>query len=457
MRISRRNLSLLVEHLLVEGMSYEEVKKGAPKKILKLYKSYMWKAINEKVDWPDDPPGPVLSVLGYINSVHNINAYEISDIIEDSNLFKTIKTLEEIFSKLTSKIIILGNTIPYDVIGQGENEESREVNRGQILSWLLKRSKEDFANNTAASLYTDFKFITGDRGTQYDVATAQVIKSPITARIFCCIEAMTRSIEEITNNTRRHGSELKYIAFDGTFGLEALLDNYTWPNDIELFFQYRHVFPENKRQLNDFSSYSEIAKFINSMGEKIEAEMERLRNRNDDIINFDATKKGIKFFRGSLFGNDSNELKINPQTQYYTKPDAEGIVVAQILNRAGANRLCRNTPEEKCDWCTGAMTDYNYFKQYSEEGPIFYVEIGGERFQIHFVSKQYMDVSDNYITEPKKEKVLMTLFRELAKEFGDLDKLDKNFISPVAVAISNKYVGSKQLLDKYGYMGPPKN
>lgn len=50
MRISRRNLSLLVEHLLVEGMSYEEVKKGAPKKILKLYKSYMWKAINEKVD-----------------------------------------------------------------------------------------------------------------------------------------------------------------------------------------------------------------------------------------------------------------------------------------------------------------------------------------------------------------------------------------------------------------------
>ena len=104
MRISRRNLSLLVEHLLVEGMSYEEVKKGAPKKILKLYKSYMWKAINEKVDWPDDPPAPVLQVLEYVNEVHNIDAYEISDIIEDSNLFKTLNEFSSFFFFVVSVV-----------------------------------------------------------------------------------------------------------------------------------------------------------------------------------------------------------------------------------------------------------------------------------------------------------------------------------------------------------------
>lgn len=51
-------------------------------------------------------------------------------------------------------------------------------------------------------------------------------------------------------------------------------------------------------------------------------------------------------------------------------------------------------------WCTAATKGFNYFTQYSQEGPLYILlpkhpTHNGEKYQIHFESEQFMDESDD--------------------------------------------------------------
>jgi len=467
MRISRRNLSLLVESLLTEGMSYSEVEKGAVKKILKMYRSFIWKCFHEPLEaagtLDNMRPEPIDALRSFLISKHDF------DISKDMEAAYTNPTVKEALQKLAllfisniPDIVESDRLTPRDLIGRGEDERIRDVNRGKVLSWALKTAKQDMTNNTAMSLYDDY--MNAPIG---DWSQLKVITSPITWRIFVILDSMSRSIlhaSRYKRNLPRKISDIRML---------RRMDN--WTNDVELFFQYRHLLPDNAQEIADYRGHVEISQAISEIRNAIDREKEGNESEISLTIRQKesrAAKAGLNFYRGSLYANNppgSAYLKTrNPNTGYYTKPDASGVVVANILNREAAKLVGSNRPaprgedegeswpsKEPCDWCTAGNTEYDYYGQYAERGDLFYVEVGGKRYQVHFATGQFMDVTDNELHGEEFKKVLDVLFDALAQEFGGFNEMNDEGAYTAALKIAEKYSGSDTALDAVGLLGAP--
>lgn len=463
MRISRRNLSLLVESLLTEGMSYDEIEKGAAKKILKLYRSFIWKCFHDSYKSEGTLgyfiPAPIDALGAFFKKQHG---FDIKDDIRAAYakpvVQEALEELELIFLRNIKSIVDDQRLVPYDLIGRGEDERIRSVNRGKVLSWCLQRAKEDIANNTAESLFDDFADCPLNNW-----KNLKIITSPITLRIFIVLDEIGETILKANRYKKELPVKISYPR------LLRRMDD--WPNDVELFFQYRHLLPDDRQEISDYRSHVEINQVINSIRDAITAEKEEeelkatLTQRQETSRN---AKAGLLFYRGGLYAADNVPyLKTrNPNTGYYTNPDSEGIVVANELNRDAAKLVGSDRPEprreeenwpskEPCDWCTAGNTDYDYYDYYKKQGDLFYVEIQGKRYQIHFASGQLMDVTDNPINLLEKEKVLDVLFNALAQEFGGFSEMNSQGVYPAALKIRDKYKGTAHWLNELGYLGPP--
>lgn len=463
MRISRRNLSLLVESLLTEGMFYDEIEKGAAKKILKMYRSFIWKCFHDSYKAEGTLgyfiPSPIDALDAFFKKQHG---FDIKDDMKAAYarpiVQEALEEIELIFLRNIKSILDDSRLVPYDLIGRGEDERIRSVNRGKVLSWCLQRAKKDIANNTAESLFDDFADCPLNNW-----KNLKIITSPITLRIFMVLDEIGETILKANRYKKELPVKISYPR------LLRRMDD--WPNDVELFFQYRHLLPNDRQEISDYRSHVEINQVINSIRDAITAEKEEeelkatLTHRQETSKE---AKKGLLFYRGGLYAADNEPyLKTrNPNTGYYTNPDSEGIVVANELNREAAKLVGSDRPEPKregenwpgrepCDWCTAGNTDHDYYAQYKTDGDLFYVEIQGKRYQIHFATGQYMNVTDNPIYGEEYVKVLTVLFNELAKEFGGFDEMDTRGVYTTARKIRDKYRGSAGALDACGLLGAP--
>ena len=440
MRISRRNLSLLIESLLTENLNREEVAKTVPKKIRKMVTSILYKATHPaRLDGAEYAIfDEVLTAMEEQYMSKTGKRYEDIDY-DDADWKEEVGKIADIISETFSGSFPYSTAyMPHDVIGVGETDQDIEKNRGVFLNWVLNRAKQDVAQYSAKELAQ-----LHDKYT-YTVQNSYELRSPLTPRLLDVFDALGYLLYD--NKNKYPGPLTPRMAKIDQIG--------QWTPDIEHYFLYRHLFPPELRNLNAFESYKKLSDYLYSMEEVIRLEKERRQNKLDN----EKVQDGAKFFRGSWNMSDGPGalgLDPNSQTQYYTKPDSEGIVVAQILNRPAAIKLCRDIPEEVCKWCTGSTYEHDYFAQYAEQGPLFYVEINGKRYQLHFATGQYMDVHDLSIRDEELEKVLTVLFDELAEEFGGFDEMDSNGAYLAALKIRDKYRGSAAALDAVGLLGAP--
>ena len=452
MRISRRNLSLLIESLLTENLNREEVAKTVPKKIRKMVTSILYKATHPaRLDGSEYAIfDEVLTAMEDQYMSKTGKRYEDIDY-DDADWKEEVGKIADIISKTFSGSFPYSTAyMPHDVIGVGETDQDIEKNRGVILNWVLNRAKQDVAQYSAKELAQ-----LHDKYT-YTVQNSYELRSPLTPRLLDVFDTLGYMLYDNKN---------KYI--DPLTPRMSKIDQIgQWPAEIEHYFLYRHLFPPELRNLNAFESYKKLSDYLYSMEEVIsEYKAKAAKKHLDNAI------EGAKFLRGS-WSRDGGQLKPNPKTGYYTQPDGEGVVVAQIMNEPAAIAFCRDRPGahpkggEHCRLCTGATVDADYYEMYSRAGPLFYVEVDGERYQIHFASGQYRDVHDAQTRGPVRETVVMTLVRELAKEFGNLDDFDEDYVSPVGKILANQHPlrpdkgqvygpSLEELLDNYGFMGPP--
>ena len=465
MRISKRNLKLLVENLLTEGMTYSEVEKGAVKKILKLYRSFIWKCFHEPLRAPDSLddflPAPIDSLRRFLIGKHALDiGKDMKAEYTNLTVKEALQNLELLFISKIPDIVSETRLTPVDLIGRGEDERIRDVNRGKVLSWALKTAKQDMANNDALSLYDDFADMPIG-----DWSQLSVITSPITWRIFVVLDQINDAILSASRYKRSLPKRISYPRMLRRMG--------NWTNDVELFFQYRHLLPDDRQEITDYRGHLEISQAISEIRDAIDREKEGDASEMSLTLRQSESKEakaGLSFYRGGLYKDNSTSaayLKTrNHNTGYYTDPDGEGIVVAKVLNKEGAKLVGSNRPapkregenwpsKEPCDWCTAANTEHDYYGQYAKMGDIFYVEIGGKRYQIHFATGQYMDVTDNEIHGEEFDKVFTVLFDELAKEFGGFNEMDSTGAYPAALKIRDKYRGSAAALDAVGLLGAP--
>ena len=471
MRISRRNLSLLVESLLVEGISYQDLRPGKEKKILKIYKSIVFSLSRSLSSAPREG-----LLGGTIDSM--VFNYLLKTAPEEQVPLLRRKTLDGdysfidyespawkeeekrillVFASAAQTLTAMGTLIPSDARGPGETYKDEEVNRGMILTWLVKKSVEDFAKFSKESaegirMYNVEQFEPlYDKHHVKSLATDDEIQSPLTIVIL-------NSLEVLSEDMKKGYDKIQRQRYDGKTGhylsaRDLNINTGRWIPDVEKFYMFRHLLPPEKKQLNSFRSYKDLHETLEAAEPAIASYKEKKAAK--ELVA--AVQSGAKFFRGGWSLDEEGRLTPNPKTEYYTKPDDEGIVVAEELNREAAIAFCRDKPQgrEHCDWCTGATVDTNYYEQYSSQGPLFYVEVRGKRFQIHFASGQYKDVHDSEIQGDEYEKVLTVLFDELSKEFGGFNEMDSNGAYLAALKIRDKYRGSAAALDAVGLLGAP--
>lgn len=472
MKISRRNLSLLVESLLAEGMSYQDLRPGKEKKILKIYKSIVFSLSRSLSSALRE------GLLGGIIDSMVFN-YLLKTVPEEQVLLLRRKTLDGdysfidyespawkeeekrillILASATQPLTTMSTLIPSDARGPGETQKDEEVNRGMILNWLVKKSAEDFAKFSKESAEGIRMYNVEQFEPLYDkhfhvksLATDDEIQSPLTIVILNSLEVLSEDMKKGYDKIQRQ----RYDGKTGHYLSTRDLNIHTgrWISDVEKFYMFRHLLPAEKRQLNSFRSYKDLHETLEAAEPAI-AEYKKKKAAKDLSK---AIQGGAKFFRGWWNLDEEGRLTPNPETEYYTKPDDEGIVVAEELNREAAIAFCRDKPQgrEHCAWCTGVAGDTNHYKQYASQGPLFYVEIRGKRYQLHFASGQFMDVNDSPIYGRDFDKVMTVLFNELAKEFGGLDEMNSEGVYPAALKIRDKYKGSEYALDRLGYLGPP--
>lgn len=472
MRISRRNLSLLVESLLVEGMSYQDLRPGKEKKILKIYKSIVFSlsrslssatregllggtidsmVFNYLLKTAPKEQVPLLR-RKTLDGDYSFIDYESPAWKEEE------KRILLVFASATQPLTAMGTLIPSDARGPGESYKDEEVNRGIILTWLVKKSVEDFAKFSKESAEGIHMYNVEQFEPLYDkhyhvksLATDDEIQSPLTIVILNSLIVLSEDMEKGYDKIQRQ-------RYDGKTGhylsaRDLNINTGRWIPDVEKFYMFRHLLPPEKKQLNSFRSYKDLHETL----EAAEPAIAEYKKKKAGKELAGAVEGGAKFFRGGWNLDDEGRLVPNPQTEYYTKPDNEGIVVAEEMNREAAIAFCRDKPQgrEHCEWCTGATVDTNYYEQYASQGPLFYVEIRGKRYQLHFASGQFMDVKDNHISGDVYQEVLTVLFNELAKEFGGFNEMDSNGAYPAAFQILQKYQGSKAALDVVGLLGAP--
>jgi len=472
MRISRRNLSLLVESLLTEGMSYQDLRPGKEKKILKIYKSIVFSLSRSLSSTTREGllGGTIDSMVkGYLGKVapeeqvpvllQRMLDGDYSFIDYESPAWKEEeKRILLILASATQTLTAMDTLIPRDARGPGETYKDEAVNRGMILTWLVKKSSEDLAKLSKESAEGVRMYNIEQFETLYDkyyhvesLAADDEIQSPLTIVILNSLEVLSEDMKKGYDKTQRQ----RYDGKTGHYLSARDLNTQTgrWIPDVEKFYMFRHLLPPKKRQLSSFRSYKDLHETLEVADPAIAAYKEKKAAKALAA----AVQSGAKFFRGGWNLDEEGSLTPNPETEYYTKPDDEGIVVAEELNREAAVAFARDKPKgrEHCDWCTGATVDTNYYEQYASQGPLFYVEIRGKRFQIHFATGQFMDVADDPIHGKEKEKVLDVLFNALAQEFGGFSEMNSQGVYPAALKIRDKYKGTAYLLDELGYLGPP--
>ena len=461
MKISKRNLSLLVESLLVEGMSYQDLRPGKEKKILKIYKSIVFSLSRSLSSATREGllGGTIDSMVkGYLRKVapeetapvllQRVLDGDYSFIDYESPAWKEEeKRILLILASATQPLVSMDTLIPDDVRGPGESLEDEQVNRGMILTWLVQKSVEDFANFSVEQ----FETLYDKHYHVKSLAADDEIKSPLTIVILNSLEVLSEDMKKGYDYKQRP----RYDGKTGHYLSTRDLNIHTgrWKPDVEKFYMFRHLLPRGRKQLNSFRSYKDLHETLEAAEPAI-AEYKKKKAAKELA---GAVEGGAKFFRGGWNLDDKGRLVPNPQTEYYTKPDSEGIVVAEEMNREAAIAFCRDKPQgrEHCEWCTGATVDTNYYERYASQGPLFYVEIRGKRYQLHFATGQFMDVSDKQISGDVYQEVLTVLFNELAKEFGGFNEMDSNGAYPAAFQILQKYRGSKAALDAVGLLGAP--
>ena len=201
------------------------------------------------------------------------------------------------------------------------------------------------------------------------------------------------------------------IAWDPYFAFPNFPDEIR--NSLELHDQYKHIIiPKEKRDLFRIENLEELTALIAANKPAIDEENERLSRR----VGVKNAAEGFKPLTGKLnLSKENNALVLNknPQTGFYTIPDANGFVIGEIHTKAASVKLGSGT-----DWCTAAP-GLDYFDDYySPDDPLYYIEDNGERFQFHYGEEQFMDRDDNPIDEELVQKYTYMIEDLLIKRDG---------------------------------------
>jgi len=141
---------------------------------------------------------------------------------------------------------------------------------------------------------------------------------------------------------------------------------------------------------------------------------------NQEINNFDGLSGLEDFLDKSDVKNDLEKIvgtqKINKGKQggilIY---DGKAIKIFKPITTDGACYYGQGTR-----WCTAATTSENMFEHYNKQGPLYIIQPknpqrNGEKYEIHFMSSQYMDEKD----DPIKLNNLINLYPEISNILND--------------------------------------
>ena len=170
--------------------------------------------------------------------------------------------------------------------------------------------------------------------------------------------------------------------------------------DLEIYFQNLDLMP--KRNLIELESFEELHQMVEAAREEIEA------SRQSKFANINVIDDGTTFLSGGWNKEIPPEDEVNkmsPKEQrellkdLKTVPGKSGVVIMIINNKAAS---CFHGT---ADWCT-AQPSLDYFEEYYEpDDPLFIFDRGGEKYQFHYGSEQFMDAGDNRVSDELFKKL----------------------------------------------------
>ena len=174
--------------------------------------------------------------------------------------------------------------------------------------------------------------------------------------------------------------------------------------------------PTYKKGSNNAGTYG---KWILSIANKNNGDIERKRHITDVLKNFESVKNNLKSKDIMRFksveeledyladGNnykDFSNRQIQRQTQQHIKQGLDDSEAEKVFEDSKYEVWIPKTFAASCklgegtSWCTAMSKDSRYFKEYSKDGPLYIIinkSDRDEKYQFHFESMQFMDSDDS--------------------------------------------------------------
>lgn len=120
---------------------------------------------------------------------------------------------------------------------------------------------------------------------------------------------------------------------------------------------------------------------------------------------------------------DAELERLAREAQAIKLADNDKYLLLAVVNRGAACKYGKGTR-----WCTSSTSSERYFRQYSEDSPLFILldKQDGEKYQWHFTSNQFMDPADNRARPDKIRQqypdLLQDLLQGIANNAQEWDK-----------------------------------
>ena len=188
---------------------------------------------------------------------------------------------------------------------------------------------------------------------------------------------------------------------------------------LETFFHHQRFMP--KQDLMQVKTMEDLVDMTDAAKEEIEV------HRQSKFRNINVIDEGTTF----LSGGWNKEIpsadvvnKMSPEEQrallhdLETVPGKSGMVIMIINNKAAS---CFHGT---ADWCTANPTGDYFEAYYKPDDPLFIFDRGGEKYQFHYGSSQFMDSKDNRVND-ESFKALHDMLKQALKQKGAYGKYEK--------------------------------
>jgi hypothetical protein len=235
-------------------------------------------------------------------------------------------------------------------------------------------------------------------------------------------EQIRKRIKETKNEKQIDNQQMDWIFksyLTGTFGEPSSLENYG--RYVDTYSSYK-ILDSNKDAEHPIKPFNNINGLL---------ELEQYLRDNNARLEEISVKKG----KEKEAEEYQKELKKKGEGHMRVAYETENVIVYVPLDVDGSRYYGRNT-----QWCTAAKSD-NMFDHYNSKGSLYIIQSKKDfavKYQLHYKSKQLMDVHDHPITKDvvksaiNEPNLFYNLYeKEIIKEYELKKKieLDSNYLN----------------------------